>query len=63
MITAIDLAVMRYPEDCGGHFVIIECLPQTFVDILDDMKVGLHVTPVSGHISCYPWISEPSTTS
>jgi hypothetical protein len=28
-----------------------------------DMKVGLHVTPISGHVSCYPWISVPSTTS
>jgi hypothetical protein len=27
-----------------------------------DMKVGLHVTPISGHVSCYPWISVPSTT-
>jgi hypothetical protein len=33
MITAIDLAVMRYPEDCGGYFVINECLPHTFVDM------------------------------
>jgi hypothetical protein len=31
---------MRYPEDCGGHFVIIECLPQTFVDILDLITVA-----------------------